>query len=157
MKKNVLIIGKKNVTKTEIIKFCERNDEDNLINYYGKEIKNLKQTQWVFKSALHIYYPKIFIEPNVYLDPSMINFKNIENMNKIKMNIIKRYCLDIISKIIIDIKTNKIDKKYNILIKSLSNLLIWTNQNNIELKNQINKNNLDQYLKYLYLQVSNKL
>tara|TARA_B100001093_G_C26787439_1_gene997324 strand:+ start:838 stop:1101 length:264 start_codon:yes stop_codon:yes gene_type:complete len=87
----------------------------------------------------------------------MINFKNIQNMNKIKMNIIKRYCLDIISKIIIDIKTNKIDKKYNILIKSLSNLLIWTNQNNIELKNQINKNNLDQYLKYLYLQVSNKL
>ena len=50
-----------------------------------------------------------------------------------------------------------IEKKYNILIKSISNLLIWTNQNNMELKNQINKNNLDQYLKYLYLQVSNKL
>lgn len=154
---NVLIIGKNNVSQLDIIKFCRLYDDDNLINYYGKEIKSLKQTKWIFKSALHIYYPKIFIEPNIYLDPSLINFKNIQNMNIVKMNIVKRYFLDIISKIIIDIKTNKIDKKYNILIKSLSNLLILTNQNNLELKNQIDKNNLNQYLKYLYLQVSNKL
>tara|TARA_Y100000385_G_C13094530_1_gene640477 strand:+ start:1194 stop:1862 length:669 start_codon:yes stop_codon:yes gene_type:complete len=159
---NVLIIGKKfnhysdKIVNKAIINLCKKYDSDNIINYFGKDISLIKQNQWAFKSELNIYYPKIFLEPELFIDPSIINYKNIEQMDKIKLNIIKRYCLDIISKIIIDLKINKINQDYNILINIMKNLLIWTNQNNLELKNQIDKNNLNQYLKYLYLQVSSK-
>ena len=82
-----------------IINFCQKKDSKNIIHLQNINIKGLNNNDWLFKSDMGIYYPKILINPEILIDPSNINIKQLLKKNFINgtnLIIFKRYLLDII-------------------------------------------------------------
>ena len=98
-----------------IINLCQKKDSKNIIHLQNINIKGLNNNDWLFKSDMGIYYPKILINPEILIDPSNINVNQLVSLNFIKgynLIIFKRYLLDKISKIIINIKMGNLSYQF---------------------------------------------
>ena len=159
---NILIISHKikllNQMSKSIINFCKKYDRDNIIYIQNLNIKCLQNNNWLYKSDMGIYYPKIFATPQNLIDPSKIKINELLNFTKIltssNINIIKRYFIDKISKIIIQIKMENIPYKFENLYPKVKEIITLINFTPDMLKQAIKEKQLDIFLKKMYQKIS---
>jgi hypothetical protein len=157
---NILIISHKmkSVGEKIIINFCKKYDRNNIIYIQNLNIKCIQNKEWLFKSDMGLYYPKILITPQILIDPSKMKINELLNYNGLltssNINIIKRFFVDKISKIIIQIKMENIPYNFKNLYPKVKEIITLIDYTPDMLKQAFRNKNLDFFLKKMYQKIS---
>ena len=121
-------------------------------------MKCLEMNDWLFKTDMGLYYPKLFADPEILIDPTNININDSLQIKKLmtrnNLNIIKRYLMDKISKIIINIKMDNISYQFEKIYPLVKKILIYIDYNPDMLNKAIKDKQLNFFLKKVYQKIS---
>ena len=113
---------------------------------------------WLFKTDMGLYYPKLFADPEILIDPRNINLNNSLKikilMTPNNLNIIKRFLMDKISKIIVNIKMENLSYQFDKIYPLIKNILIYVDYNPDMLNQAIKDKQLNFFLKKIYQKIS---